>query len=122
MTACFGSPLSIEVQYLKEIRDTRVLKAHSGKALIEALEAVYYSFSPQVSGSLNTHKRNRNLFRALVVSPLLKMLYVCENLSNHIQNDEIRILGMSWLVFVNFLGLMFWKIIPFEPFESKHEN
>lgn len=119
VTACFGSPLSIEVQYLKEMRDTKILKTNSGKGLIEGLEAVYYSFSPQVSMSLNVHKRNRRLFRALVVSPLLKLLYVCENLSNHIKNDEIRILGMSWLVFINFLGLVFWKIIPFEPFEPK---
>ena len=106
---------------MKEIRDTKILEAHSGKALLEVMEAVYYSFSPQVSVSLNAHKKNRNLFRALVVSPLLKLLYACENLSDYIQNDELRILGMSWLVFINFLGLVFWRIIPFEPFGRKQK-
>ena len=46
-TATFGTELSHQVQILRELRDTKLLKTETGSAFIEGFNGVYYSFSPK---------------------------------------------------------------------------
>lgn len=48
-TAAFGSELTPQVQLLRGFRDNYILKSQSGSAFMDAFNAVYYSFSPQVA-------------------------------------------------------------------------
>ena len=48
-TAAFGSELDEHVQYLRNFREQYVLSTASGSAFMNAFNAVYYSFSPQVA-------------------------------------------------------------------------
>jgi peptide/nickel transport system substrate-binding protein len=48
-TAAFGSELTPQVQLLRGFRDNYILKSQSGSAFMDAFDAVYYSFSPQVA-------------------------------------------------------------------------
>jgi peptide/nickel transport system substrate-binding protein len=48
-TAAFGSELTPQVQFLRGFRDNYVMKSVSGSAFMNAFNAVYYSFSPQLA-------------------------------------------------------------------------
>ncbi len=48
-TAAFGSELTPQVQFLRGFRDDYVMQSVSGSAFMNAFNAVYYSFSPQVA-------------------------------------------------------------------------
>jgi peptide/nickel transport system substrate-binding protein len=48
-TAAFGSELTPQVQYLRSFRQDYILSTASGSAFMNAFNAVYYSFSPQVA-------------------------------------------------------------------------
>ncbi len=48
-TAAFGSELTPQVQYLRSFRQEYILSTASGSAFMNAFNAVYYSFSPQVA-------------------------------------------------------------------------
>ncbi len=48
-TAAFGSELTPQVQYLRSFRQDYILSTASGSAFMDAFNAAYYSFSPQVA-------------------------------------------------------------------------
>ena len=48
-TAAFGSELTPQVQYLRNFREHYILSTVSGSAFMNAFNAIYYSFSPQVA-------------------------------------------------------------------------
>jgi len=48
-TAAFGSELSPQVQFLREIRDNTVLQTESGTIFMAGFNQFYYSFSPAVA-------------------------------------------------------------------------
>lgn len=48
-TAAFGSELTPQVQYLRNFREQYILSTLSGSAFMNAFNAIYYSFSPQVA-------------------------------------------------------------------------
>ena len=46
-TAAFGSEMAPQVQFLREIRDGKVMATESGTAFMTGFNQFYYSFSPQ---------------------------------------------------------------------------
>ena len=48
-TAAFGSEMAPQVQFLREIRDNKVLQTESGSAFMTGFNQFYYSFSPAVA-------------------------------------------------------------------------
>jgi len=48
-TAAFGSELSSQVQFLREIRDSTVLQTESGTSFMAGFNQFYYSFSPAIA-------------------------------------------------------------------------
>ena len=48
-TAAFGSELSPQVQFLREIRDNTVLQTESGTSFMTGFNQFYYSFSPAIA-------------------------------------------------------------------------
>jgi len=72
-TAAFGSELSPQVQFLREIRDNTVLQTESGSAFMAGFNQFYYSFSPAVAD----YERENPAFKEavkLTLTPLLTSL------------------------------------------------
>ena len=112
VTACFGSPYSEEVQYLRVFRDKTVLKTCFGSRLMNVLEKIYYSFSPQVATYLKNYPATRNVVKSMVVIPLLQSLSASECFSKSFKNTELRVILIAWLSPINMtIGLIFWKFI-----------
>jgi len=72
-TAAFGSELSPQVQFLREIRDNTVLQTESGTSFMAGFNQFYYSFSPTISD----YERENPTFKEavkLTLTPLLASL------------------------------------------------
>ncbi|MEM3159546.1 MAG: ABC transporter substrate-binding protein [Nitrososphaera sp.] len=76
-TAAFGSELTPQVQYLRSFRQDYILSTASGSAFMNAFNAVYYSFSPQVAD----YERDQPWLQATVkaaIYPLFGILGAAE--------------------------------------------
>jgi hypothetical protein len=72
-TAAFGSELSPQVQFLREIRDNTVLQTESGTIFMAGFNQFYYSFSPTIAD----YERENPAFKEaikLTLTPLLASL------------------------------------------------
>jgi len=72
-TAAFGSELSPQVQFLREIRDNTVLQTESGTNFMAGFNQFYYSFSPAIAD----YERENPTFKEavkLTLTPLLTSL------------------------------------------------
>ena len=72
-TAAFGSELSSQVQFLREIRDNTVLQTESGTSFMAGFNQFYYSFSPVIAD----YERENSAFKEAVkitLTPLLTSL------------------------------------------------
>ena len=72
-TAAFGSELSPQVQFLREIRDNTVLQTESGSVFMAGFNQFYYSFSPAIAD----YERENLVFKEavkLMLTPLLASL------------------------------------------------
>jgi len=72
-TAAFGSELSPQVQFLREIRDNTVLQTESGTSFMTGFNQFYYSFSPAIAD----YERENLVFKETVkimLTPLLTSL------------------------------------------------
>ena len=72
-TASFGSELSPQVQFLRELRDNTVLQTQSGTSFMTGFNQFYYSFSPVIAD----YERENPAFKEAVkitLTPLLTSL------------------------------------------------
>jgi hypothetical protein len=72
-TAAFGSELSPQIQFLREIRDNTVLQTESGTNFMAGFNQLYYSFSPVIAD----YERENPTFKEIVkitLTPLLTSL------------------------------------------------
>ena len=72
-TAAFGSEMSPQVQFLREIRDNTVLQTESGTSFMTGFNQFYYSFSPVIAD----YERENPVFKEVVkitLTPLLTSL------------------------------------------------
>ena len=69
-TAAFGSELSPQVQFLREIRDNTVLQTESGTSFMTGFNQFYYSFSPVVAD----YERENPAFKEVVKITLTPQL------------------------------------------------
>jgi hypothetical protein len=78
-TATFGSELTPEVAQLRNFRDTEVLQTAAGSSFMQAFNAFYYSFSPQVASFIAPRENVRAGMR-IVLYPLIGILYLANRL------------------------------------------
>jgi hypothetical protein len=74
-TAAYGSEMSEQVQFLREMRDNTVLGTESGYAFMETFNSIYYSFSPTIADL----ERQSTIFKNTVqiaITPLLSSLSI----------------------------------------------
>jgi hypothetical protein len=74
-TAAYGSPLSPQVQALRNFRDQLVLKTFAGSQFMKAFNAWYYSFSPSIAHVISKSPSLAAVVRILIY-PLVGILQV----------------------------------------------
>ena len=74
-TATYGSEIAPEVALLRNFRDSEVLRTSAGASFMQAFNAFYYSFSPQVASFIAPHGEVRSAMK-VILYPLIGILYV----------------------------------------------
>ena len=68
-TTVYGSPLSEEVDILRQFRDEFLITNPIGRALV----VVYYRLSPPLAGFISRHQTLRTLVRECLVNPAVTL-------------------------------------------------
>ena len=105
-TAAFGTELAPQVQYLREIRDNRVLSTDVGTSFMAGFNDVYYTISPAIADLEREHPVFRE-FVKMVITPMLASLSIM-NLAE--EGSEISVLGTGILVIS--LNVVMYLVAP----------
>ena len=102
-TAAYGSEMAPQVQFLREIRDGKVMTTQSGTAFMTGFNQFYYSFSPAVAD----YERENPEFKEAVKVTLTPML-TSLTLLNYVDVDsEQEILGYGIGIILLNIGMYF---------------
>jgi len=102
-TAAFGSELSPQVQFLREIRDNTVLQTESGSAFMAGFNQFYYSFSPAIAD----YERENPTFKEAVKFTLTPLLTSLTLLHYADIDSESEMLGYGIGVILLNIGMYF---------------
>ena len=102
-TAAFGSELSPQVQFLREIRDNTVLQTESGSAFMAGFNQFYYSFSPAIAD----YERENLVFKEAVKITLTPLLTSLTLLHYADIDSESEMLGYGIGVILLNIGMYF---------------
>mgnify|MGYP000883110734 CR=1 FL=1 len=102
-TAAYGSEMAPQVQFLREIRDGKIMATESGTAFMTGFNQFYYSFSPTIAD----YERENPMFKEAVkvtLTPLLTSLAIL----NYVDIDtEQEMLGYGIGVILLNIGMYF---------------
>ena len=102
-TAAYGSEMAPQVQFLREIRDGKVMATQSGTAFMTGFNQFYYSFSPAVAD----YERDNPVFKESVKLALTPMLTSLA-LLNYVDVDtEEQMLGWGISLILLNIGMYF---------------
>jgi len=102
-TAAFGSELSPQVQFLREIRDNTVLQTESGTSFMAGFNQFYYSFSPAVAD----YERENPAFKEAVKLALTPLLTSLTLLQYADIDSESEMLGYGISIILLNIGMYF---------------
>jgi hypothetical protein len=74
-TATYGSEIAPEVALLRNFRDAQVLRTSAGASFMQAFNAFYYSFSPQVASFISSNGVVRAAMK-VILYPLIGILFL----------------------------------------------
>ncbi|MFQ5476893.1 MAG: CFI-box-CTERM domain-containing protein, partial [Nitrosopumilus sp.] len=93
-TAAYGSELAPQVQFLREIRDNKVMSTESGASFMTGFNEFYYSFSPAIAD----YERENPMFKEAVkigLTPMISSLSILEHAESE---SEILGYGISLII------------------------
>ena len=102
-TAAFGSELSSQVQFLREIRDNTVLQTESGISFMTSFNQFYYSFSPTIAD----YERENSTFKEAVKITLTPLLTSLTLLQYADIDSESEMLGYGIGIILLNIGMYF---------------
>jgi hypothetical protein len=102
-TAAFGSELSSQVQFLREIRDNIVLQTESGTRFMADFNQFYYSFSPTIAD----YERENSTFKEAVKITLTPLLTSLTLLQYADIDSESEMLGYGIGIILLNIGMYF---------------
>ena len=100
-TAAFGSELAPQIQFLREIRDGKVMSTATGASFMTGFNQFYYSFSPTIADM----ERDNPAFKELVkigITPMISSLSIMS-----LADSEQEIIGYGIGVILLNLGMYF---------------
>jgi len=102
-TAAFGSELSSQVQFLREIRDNTILQTESGTRFMVGFNQFYYSFSPTIAD----YERENSTFKEAVKITLTPLLTSLTLLQYADIDSESEMLGYGIGIILLNIGMYF---------------
>jgi len=102
-TAAFGSELSPQVQFLRELRDNTVLQTESGTSFMTGFNQFYYSFSPAIAD----YERENTVFKEAVKLTLTPLLTSLTLLQYADIDSESEMLGYGIGIILLNIGMYF---------------
>ncbi len=102
-TAVFDSELAPQVQYLRELRDDKLLQTKSGSDFMTTFNNFYYLFSPQVADM----EREHPLFKETVKIAITPLLLTLSLLNNVDMDSEIKVVGYGAGIILLNMGMYF---------------
>lgn len=102
-TATFGSEMSPQVQFLREIRDNTVLQTESGTRFMAGFNQFYYSFSPVIAD----YERENSTFKEAVKITLTPLLSSLTLLQYADIDSESEMLGYGIGIILLNIGMYF---------------
>jgi len=100
-TAAYGSEITPQVQFLREIRDNQLMNTDSGKSFMTGFNQFYYSFSPTIADM----QRENPLFKEAVklwITPLLSSLSIMSY-----AESESQVIGYGIGIILMNIGMYF---------------
>jgi len=102
-TAAYGSEMAPQVQFLREIRDGKIMATESGTAFMTGFNQFYYSFSPTIAD----YERQNPAFKEVVKTTLTPLLTSLA-LLNYVDIDsEYDMLGYGIGIILLNIGMYF---------------
>lgn len=95
-TAAFASEMAPQVQFLREVRDNKVMSTASGASFMSGFNQAYYAISPQIADM----ERESPVFREVVrvaITPMIASLGIMDLAE---EGSEISVLATGILVIV----------------------
>ena len=105
-TAAFGSELSPQIQFLREVRDNTVLQTESGTNFMAGFNQFYYLFSPIIAD----YERENPAFKEVMKMTLTPLLTSLTLLQYPDINSEYEMLGYGIGVILLNIGMYF--VVP----------
>lgn len=105
-TAAYGSELSPEVALLRTFRDKQVLNTRAGSSFMQAFNAFYYSFSPQVASHIAANTILR-LTAKMFLYPLVGVLYLASAIFQVASSNSEGAIILSGMFASFALGLVY---------------
>ena len=102
-TAAYGSEMAPQVQFLREIRDNKVMSTQVGSSFMTGFNEFYYSFSPAIAD----YERENPLFKEAVKIGLTPMLFSLSLLSAADVDSEQGMLGYGIAIIMLNIGMYF---------------
>jgi len=102
-TAAFGSELSPQIQFLREIRDNTVLQTKLGTSFMTSFNQFYYSFSPTIAD----YERENPAFKEVVKLTLTPLLASLTLLQYADIDSESEMLGYGISIILLNIGMYF---------------
>ena len=100
-TAAYGSEMAPQVQFLREIRDNKVMSTESGASFMTEFNKFYYSFSPAIAD----YERENPMFKEAVKLGITPMLASLSLLSFADINSEQEMLGYGIAIILANIGM-----------------
>ena len=100
-TAAYGTELSPQVQFLREIRDNTVMSTTTGASFMSGFNSLYYSFSPTIADM----ERDNPMFKDTVrvfITPMISTLSIMTLAED---GNEVQVLGLGLSVIALNLGM-----------------
>tara|TARA_B100001167_G_scaffold170574_1_gene121280 strand:- start:94 stop:1572 length:1479 start_codon:yes stop_codon:yes gene_type:complete len=102
-TAAFGSEMTPQVQFLRELRDNTVLQTESGTSFMTGFNQFYYSFSPAIAD----YERENPAFKETVKLALTPLLTSLTLLQYADIDSESKMLGYGIGIILLNIGMYF---------------
>ena len=102
-TAAFNSEMSTQVQMLREVRDSQILKTQTGALFMSSFNHFYYSFSPIIAD----WERQSPVFKEIVKLAITPLLTSISLLNHSIIDSEEKMLGYGLGIILLNIGFYF---------------
>ena len=100
-TAAYGSELTPQVQFLREIRDNTVMSTESGAAFMTGFNQLYYSLSPTIADM----DRENPMFQETIRTFITPMISTLSIMTLAEEGNDAQVLGLGISVIALNLGM-----------------